>query len=130
MNNYNSSPQALEHCLELIFQACLRGQSAVSLFHNLKAKIEIEDMPRLFDFVAKLQDPELYCRHSMDHRTVAGFFAFIDGITWLILEMGQPALERVRQLQLPQRDYVLWIKRYIEDSRFHSEIFSKFGFFA
>ena len=114
--------------LQRVFQEFLDGADSADFLKNTRAAIKIDDVPALLDMVESLGDPGDYCKDDYDQATPAGYFLYIDFVSWLIIELGDEAIDIARNRQGTRHHFVRWIVRFTTDSRFHDEISQKFAY--
>lgn len=85
------------------------------------------DVDALIDSVDRLGDPSEYCDDDYDDKTVAGFFLYIDFISALIINLGEPAIKLASRYAGSKHPFVPWVVKYAVDPRFHADIMKKFS---
>ncbi|MDJ0828590.1 MAG: hypothetical protein QNI92_01995 [Desulfobacterales bacterium] len=117
--------------LDQMFSDFIAGNIPLDLIKDLKDKVEPADVNLLMQKIDSLKDPSEYCKNDFDDQTVKGFFLFIDAVSALIINLGEPALPQMGDHSGSSHPFVPWVVKYVQDDRFHTEILQKFdGIFA
>ena len=112
--------------LELVFTQFLSNSVSEELLKETRQCVQPADVSILMTMVESLDDPSAYCKSDMDQKTVSGFFLFIDFVSALIINMGDPAVHEIRKYASSTHPFVPWVVKYCTDDRFKNEIMSKF----
>lgn len=94
---------------------------------GIVAKVGERDVDALVESVDRLGDPSEYCDDDYDDKTVAGFFLYIDFISALIINLGDPAIKLTSRYAGSKHPFVPWVVKYGGDPRFHADIMKKFS---
>ena len=109
------------------FDQFVSSQISKDFLRSIVAKVDERDVDILVEAVERLDDPSEYCQDDYDDKTVTGFFLYIDFISALLINLGEPATKLLSKYAGCKHPYVPWIIKYAEDSRFHNDIMAKFS---
>lgn len=112
--------------LKQAFDQFISGDPSNDFLRGIVANVRVEDVDSLIDSVNRLGDPSEYCEDDYDDKTVAGFFLYIDFISALVINLGEPAIKSASKYSDSRHPFVPWIAKYTGDTRFHGDIMAKF----
>lgn len=108
--------------LDELFIDYLAGRSVKKKVAAFMEELHISDVDMLVDKVESIGDVDLYVDELERNAPAQSFFAFIDLISALILFLGPEAVTRAAGRVDKGGKYIPWLKKYLVDERFHSEI--------
>lgn len=109
------------------FDQFVSSQISKDFLRSIVAKVDDRDVDILVEAVERLDDPSEYCQDDYDDKTVTGFFLYIDFISALLINLGEPAIKLASKYAGSKHPYVPWVIKYVGDSRFHNDIMEKFN---
>lgn len=113
--------------LDTAFNQFITNEVSNDLLKSIKETVTVDDINTLIGSVESLGDPSEYFSNDYDDKTPAGFFLYIDFISALIINLGDPASQQAIKFRNTNHPFVKWVVKYVEDKRFHNEITSKFS---
>lgn len=108
------------------FDRFLASTISKDLLRSIVARVGVHDVDTLIASIERLGDPGEYCKDDRDNKTVAGFFLYIDFISALLINLGDPAIQLASRYAGAKHPYVPWVVKYAGDGRFHGDILAKF----
>ena len=109
------------------FDQFISSKISKDFLRSIVAKVDERDVDVLVEAVERLDDPSEYCQDDYDDKTVTGFFLYIDFISALLINLGQPATKLLSKYAGSKHPYVPWVIKYAGDSRFLNDIMEKFS---
>ena len=118
---------SLPENLKKSFDQFISDDLSKDFLRGIVAEVGAGDVDVLIESIEQLDDPSEYCAGDHDNKTVAGFFLYIDFISALIINLGEPAIKLTLKYVNSKHPFVPWVVKYAGDSRFHDEIMEKFN---
>lgn len=109
------------------FDQFISSKVSKDFLRSIVAKVDERDVDILVEAVERLDDPSEYCQDDYDDKAVTGFFLYIDFISALLINLGQPATKLLSKYAGSKHPYVPWVIKYAGDPRFHNDIMEKFS---
>lgn len=117
----------LSEDLSEAFAQFVSAKISKDFLRSIVTNVGERDVDTLIEAIERLDDPSEYCEDDYDDKPVTGFFLYIDFISALLINLGDPAIQLASKYASSKHPYVPWVVKYTGDSRFHNEIMAKFN---
>ena len=96
----------LSEDLNKVFDQFVSSQISKDLLRGIVSKVDERDVDILIEAVERLDDPSEYCEDDYDDKPITGFFLYIDFISALLINLGEPAIKLVSKYVGSKHPYV------------------------